>query len=586
MQAPTPESPASKRKTRPGSSIPLLRDKAPTTPYKLREGSKLPSRYRDEEPLPVIKLRSPNKKSPQKISNVVARASPARRALGKVDAVPGSSNSITASEPRKFPFPSSSTYRDPAFLNQSGSNNEIGSTSNEVDSFSSPGGPDKRLSLSRPGAETDVGRIGLLRLQHLLSLSKARRWTICEFFYSAVDEQLFLADNEFQQVLQESFPNLKTMMLNKQQWRTIRRLLGKPRRCSPQFFNEERASLESKRSKIRSIYEATFFSNPNADYSDLPLKLPRPLVVGMRVYARIHSPKDGIYGGTIDAVLKNGYRVIFEKEDLIPPLEVPDSQVMLDGRLELVQLNYFIEQCTAKMSFSAGRLSFPPISNPDRRQDIVALAHSKMQRKPTLPGSDKVGNFPVRMLVILVKLSKLIELKKKYIRQLCELNNEAERANLLTDVYHPTFQEKYAQVVIDLESINKQISMYLQGIQEYNTQLIPQLSEVNLANRPDSLRRITTTHAQQIVKHCNQGLNVQNARAISLITSLTSLLLQIRTLGQQKLTPLDMQTLAESIKEIRGMVSPKNAAWFQDHVEVHMKQIHNMMLQCGALSSR
>ena len=51
-----------------------------------------------------------------------------------------------------------------------------------------------------------------------------------------------------------------------------------------------------------------------------------------------------------------------------------------------------------------------------------------------------MGNFPVRMLVILVKLSKLLELKRKIVKKLADLNAEAERTNLLSDSYHPTFQ--------------------------------------------------------------------------------------------------------------------------------------------------
>ena len=69
-------------------------------------------------------------------------------------------------------------------------------------------------------------RLGTKRLAHTLSLHKARRWTICEFFYSSVDEPLFLSENDFQTILKEAFPTLKTNMLNKQQWKTIRRLLG------------------------------------------------------------------------------------------------------------------------------------------------------------------------------------------------------------------------------------------------------------------------------------------------------------------------------------------------------------------------
>lgn len=54
----------------------------------------------------------------------------------------------------------------------------------------------------------------------------------------------------------------------------------------------------------------------------MPALLPRPLVVGQKIYSRVRSPKDGIYSGTIDALLEEGYRVVFEKEELIPPLVI------------------------------------------------------------------------------------------------------------------------------------------------------------------------------------------------------------------------------------------------------------------------
>lgn len=44
------------------------------------------------------------------------------------------------------------------------------------------------------------------------------------------------------------------------------------------------------------------------------------------------------------------------------------------------------------------------------------------------------------MLVILVKVSKLLEIKKKLVKTLTELNNEAEKESILTDVYTPVFQ--------------------------------------------------------------------------------------------------------------------------------------------------
>lgn len=136
--------------------------------------------------------------------------------------------------------------------------------------------------------------------------------------------------------------------------------------------------------------------------------------------------------------------------------------------------------------------------------------------------------------------------------------------------------------MVDLETLNKQMSAYLTGINEYNAMLLPHLSEVTVTARPEALRKLCHTHAVQIVKHCNQGLNVQSRKSFELITSLTALLLQVRSLGQQRCTAYDLHTLSESLSEIRLQIAPKNAASFQDNVEIHMKQIHNMMLQSGA----
>ncbi|PIO52986.1 hypothetical protein TELCIR_25699 [Teladorsagia circumcincta] len=49
------------------------------------------------------------------------------------------------------------------------------------------------------------------------------------------------------------------------------------------------------------------------------------------------------------------------------------------------------------------------------------------------------------------------------------------------------------------------------------------------------------------------------------------------------MTPVDLTALNDSINEIHQMISPKNYNCFQDHVEVHMRQVHNVMLKSGAV---
>lgn len=43
--------------------------------------------------------------------------------------------------------------------------------------------------------------------------------------------------------------------LTRVHWRQIRRLMGKPRRCSPTFFTEERNLMEYRRNKVRKLQQ-------------------------------------------------------------------------------------------------------------------------------------------------------------------------------------------------------------------------------------------------------------------------------------------------------------------------------------------
>ena len=91
-------------------------------------------------------------------------------------------------------------------------------------------------------------------LRNLLKLPKGHKWVCYEFFYSNLDQVLFEGENDFMVCLKESFPQLKTRRLTRVEWCKVRRLMGKPRRCSSAFFAEERAELARKRSSSSHIF--------------------------------------------------------------------------------------------------------------------------------------------------------------------------------------------------------------------------------------------------------------------------------------------------------------------------------------------
>uniref|UniRef100_A0A1I7U633 LIN9_C domain-containing protein n=1 Tax=Caenorhabditis tropicalis TaxID=1561998 RepID=A0A1I7U633_9PELO len=55
-------------------------------------------------------------------------------------------------------------------------------------------------------------------------------------------------------------------------------------------------------------------------------------------------------------------------------------------------------------------------------------------------------------------------------------------------------------------------------------------------------------------------------------------------MGTQKISAIDLQSLGDVIGDIRNQIHPRNVAFFQDYVEVHLKQFHTIMIESGALS--
>lgn len=155
---------------------------------------------------------------------------------------------------------------------------------------------------------------------------------------------------------------------------------------------------------------------------------------------------------------------------------------------------------------------------------ILHLAHLTFH---FVERDDRVGNFPLRMLVIMVKLFKVLDHKKSLVLNLQWMNDRAERMNMVVSGYPRVFQERYAEILAELDIANRLLESYLNGIAEYNELLVTNLNDPVPADRPDQLRKQAQAHARQLVKHCNHALQVKNPTALDVISRLTSIMLQV-----------------------------------------------------------
>ncbi|XP_056424470.1 protein lin-9 homolog isoform X2 [Hyla sarda] len=403
------------------------------------------------------------------------------------------------------------------------------------------------------------------RLRNLLKLPKAHKWCIYEWFYSNIDKPLFEGDNDFCVCLKESFPNLKTRKLTRVEWGKIRRLMGKPRRCSAAFFEEERSALEQKRQKIRLLQQRKVADV--SQFKDLPDEIPLSLVIGTKVTARLRGMHDGLFTGQIDAVdtQNSTYRVTFDRNGL-GTHTIPDYEVLSNEPHETMPIAAFGQkQRPSRMYMTPPRLHHPPhVQSPILELDPL-LAQSSWKTKSSSSDGDTIGGFPVEFLVQVTRLSKILMVKKEQIKKLKDMNTEAEKLKSYSAPIGIEFQRQYATIVLELEQLNKDLNKVLHKVQQYSSELA-QDQGLQPANQPTNMRRRCEEEAQEMVRQANTSSGqpcVQNESLTDLISRLTAILLQIKCLAEGgDLNSFEFKSLTDSINDIKDSINPSNIRSF------------------------
>lgn len=429
---------------------------------------------------------------------------------------------------------------------------------------------------SQPAPDRKIGQKIGMRLRNLLKLPKAHKWVCYEWFYSNIDRTLFAGENDFSICLRESFPELKTRELTRIEWTKIRRMMGKPRRCSQAFFNEERLALEKKRNKIRALQQRK--ATDMVSFKDLPPEIPMQLVIGTKVTARLRKPQDGLFTGTIDAfdTSNNTYRITFERQGL-GTHSVPDYEVLSNEPPETLTISNFNNK--RQNNNNNTRLSpFSPITNLKHKRD--PLLSITMANKPVLQQIEtRVGGFPIKLLQNMVLVTKILSAKRIKIKQLKSMNTEAEKFNSFDTEIPDDFERRYATILIDLEKLNRDLQMYLEEMQTYCQEIAPEPSVAAML-APSYLREKCREEAADIVQRHNMVIAadkgpVTNESVLDLVTDLTALMLQVKSLADSDQNAYELQVLQGTMEQIKRKLSPANQLVFHNSVEVHMKHIQN-----------
>lgn len=419
-------------------------------------------------------------------------------------------------------------------------------------------------------------KIGM-RLRNLLKLPKAHKWVCYEWFYSNIDRTLFSGDNDFMICLKESFPELKCRELTRIEWTKIRRMMGKPRRCSQSFFEEERSELEKKRNKIRALQQRKPADISN--YKDLPPEIPLQLVIGTKVTARLRKPQDGLFTGSIDAVdtSNNTYRITFERQGL-GTHSVPDYEVLSNEPPETITISSFQHKFRPRNvpPYPSTGLQSPALGGNLKYKSDPLLSGAEAPLKRTTYFEGTIGGFPVQLLKHMVLVNKILSVKRTKINCLKEMNSEAERFQSFGTDMPEDFEKRYAGILIELEKLNKDLQKFLDEIQCLCHEIAPEPSVAAML-APSHLREKCREEALEMVHRNNGATNdkttVSNKAMLELITDLTALMLQVKSLSDSDQNAYELQVLQGTMEQIKRKLSSENQLIFQNQIEVHMQHI-------------
>ena len=331
-----------------------------------------------------------------------------------------------------------------------------------------------------------------------------------------------------------------------------------------------------------------------SQYRDLPENIPLSLVIGSKVTGLLRKPQDGLFTGAIDAVDNtNGtYRITFDRNG-IGTHSLPDYEVLSNDTPEFIPLNSFQTKVRPRLPlFTSPRFlellgnqvaqalgdNDPLLAGPSPPKTGAVVSSSNMQEEGTL------GGFPIKFLALLVRLSKILQVKKKKITELKAMNTEAEKSRSLQETISHEFQKHYAQTILELEKLNTDLNDYLKAVQQYSAEMAPEQGLAPIA-QPDVVKQKYLVESKELVERSLANRSVKSETTIDLISHLLSLMLHLRGFADSEVSSYELKSLSDTLTDIRKMLEPSNIDQYENQVEVHVNHIQTSLSHLGNLGA-
>lgn len=387
-------------------------------------------------------------------------------------------------------------------------------------------------------------------------------------------------ENDFQICLRESFPQLKTNMLTRAEWSRIRQLMGKPRRCSQAFFDEERRELERRRQKIRLLQ-----SRKSGDISfvrDLPKEIPMSLPIGTKVTARLRYPQDGIFTGTIEAIysMSSEYRVTFDRTGL-GTHSVPDYEILVTEPIDTIPVSNITQNFRQKINGLCYVPSPMALSNKLNRSDplLGSIGYdAQMKLKNYIFPKESIGGFQLRLLELIVRARKTLAAKQMKLTRLKSMNTEAETYKSYNEPFPEDYRQRYASIVIGLERLNRDNVKYLSEVQTYIRDLTKD-SRTAAMLEPSYLREKCRELGRDAVQKNLQTSLIDNDSMLNLINDLSTIMYVASHLLSSDPNYHISKVLEGVLEETKNKLDSDNVESFHANVHAHLRHLEKSLIQ-------
>lgn len=191
-----------------------------------------------------------------------------------------------------------------------------------------------------------------------------------------------------------------------------------------------------------------------------------------------------------------------------------------------------------------------------------------------------VGEHPLELLETIVRLKTILFIKKAQIQSLREMNTETERMSLYGQSISEEFQTRYAGNIIALEMINRDLSKII-NLSNHHLKKLGPSELVSSILSPAYLQEQSQLMAKELVQKNNRIITdpskvvVEDESLLKLITDLTALMLQIKTLAEYDRKPYEVDALKKTMVQIKLDLSPSNQKVFESCIEIHMQHIQD-----------